>query len=274
MASVDGNTNRKDDWERNERQPKQKVHWEAHDYDRTMKFVSKYGEDLVTWLNPKPGERIVDFGCGTGDLAARIASAGADVTGVDISPEMVERARAKYPGLRFELADGTKWSANEPFDAVFSNAALHWMKDAEGAAASLSGALRPGGRFVAEFGGFGNVATIIAAVRETMRAHGRESEFAIPWYFPTVGEYASLLERYGMEVRTASLFNRPTTLAGEAEGMREWLRMFGTAMFPSANAADAERWIAEATDRLKSTLFDGERWTADYRRLRVIAFRK
>lgn len=274
MRSVGGKTNRKDDRERNERQPKQKVHWEAQDYDRTMKFVSEYGEDLVTWLNPNPGERIVDFGCGTGDLAARIALAGADVTGVDISPEMVERARAKYPGLRFELADGTNWSTEELFDAAFSNAALHWMKDAEGAAASLSKALRLGGRFVAEFGGSGNVATIITAVRETLRAHGRESEFAMPWYFPTVGEYASLLERYGMEVRAASLFDRPTTLKGGEAGMREWLRMFGTAMFPAANAEDAERWIAEASDRLKSTLFDGERWTADYRRLRVIAYRK
>jgi trans-aconitate methyltransferase len=103
----------------------QKVHWDANGYDETMSFVSQYGEDLVKWLNPRKGERVVDFGCGTGDLAAQIASLGSEVVGVDISPEMVDRARNKYPQLTFQCADGMKWNAGQTCDAVFSNAALH-----------------------------------------------------------------------------------------------------------------------------------------------------
>lgn len=114
----------------------QKVHWEADFYDESMSFVSRYGEDIMSWLDPQEGERIVDFGCGTGDLAAQIAAKGVEVIGIDISPEMVERARKKYPQLTFECSDGTSWNAKQKYDAVFSNAALHWMKDAEAAIAS------------------------------------------------------------------------------------------------------------------------------------------
>ncbi|MFC4599578.1 class I SAM-dependent methyltransferase [Cohnella hongkongensis] len=252
---------------------RQKIHWQADGYDEAMSFVSRYGEDLVEWLSPAEGEKILDFGCGTGDLAARIAAAGAEVHGIDISPEMVERARTKYPQLSFRCVNGMDWAADFRYDAVFSNAALHWMTDPEAAIRGLLSGLERGGRLVAEFGGSGNVQTIVSAVRQAMREAGAEDRFVMPWYFPTVGQYASLLERHGMEVRTAILLDRPTRLANGEAGMTNWLQMFGTAMFPDAEPAEAERWIADAAKLLEGTLFDGAVWTADYCRLRLIAFK-
>ena len=259
----------------NDTNRQQKVHWEANVYDKSMSYVSQYGEDIVKWLNPKSGEKIIDFGCGTGDLAAKIASYGAHVVGVDISPEMVERARKKYPELTFQCADGMNWRSEFPYDAVFSNAALHWMKDPEAAIKSMISNLRPGGRMIVEFGGHGNVATIIEAIRETMQRLGKERMFVNPWYFPTIGEYAALLEKHGMEVRTANLFDRPTPLEDGEDGMKGWLEMFGTAMFPQAGESEAGQWIREAVSEMKQTaLYDQGVWTADYRRIRVMAIKK
>jgi trans-aconitate 2-methyltransferase len=252
-----------------------KVHWQADVYDESMSFVSRFGEDIVKWLDPKAGEKIVDFGCGTGDLAAQIASHGSTVIGVDISPEMVERARAKYPRITFQCSDGMRWKSEQAYDAVFSNAALHWMKEPESAINSMTSALRPGGRMIAEFGGYRNVATIVSAVKETLKGYGREDAFVMPWYFPTIGEYSMLLQRYGMEVKSANLFDRPTRLENGAEGMKVWLSMFGTAMFPNVSEAEVERWIGKAVQILqKSSLYDQGRWTADYRRLRIHAVKR
>ncbi|MFC5402857.1 class I SAM-dependent methyltransferase [Cohnella soli] len=254
--------------------PSQKVHWEASGYDQSMGFVSRYGEDVVQWLNPLEGERIIDFGCGTGDLAAKIAESGAITYGVDISSEMVDRARAKYPHLQFECADGATWQSDYEYDAVFSNAALHWMRDAEGAIASMVSGLKKGGRFVAEFGGYGNVKQIVEAVRSVLTEEVREDAFVMPWFFPTIGQYGMMLEKHGMEVRHAILFDRPTPLENGEEGMKDWLRMFGEAMFPNANVQDAERWMNAAVSKLKqpeAALYADGRWIADYRRIRIFA---
>ncbi|MFB9278979.1 class I SAM-dependent methyltransferase [Cohnella cellulosilytica] len=250
---------------------KQKIHWQAEDYDEAMSFVSRYGQDLIEWLKPVKGETVVDFGCGTGDLAAAIARQGASVYGLDISPEMVERARKKYPDLEFRCVDGTGWRADFEYDAVFSNAALHWMTEPEAAVRSFLSGLKPGGRLVAEFGGKGNVQRIVSATRRTLQEAGAEDRFAMPWYFPTIGEYAALLEKHGMEVRTGLLLDRPTKLENGEAGMREWLEMFGTALFPTGEADETKQWIADTAERLKDELYDGVQWTADYRRIRIFA---
>ncbi|WP_276354607.1 class I SAM-dependent methyltransferase [Cohnella caldifontis] len=251
----------------------QRVHWAAGDYDRTMGFVSRYGQDLLEWLEPRPGERILDFGCGTGDLAAKIAGSGADVEGVDISPEMAERARSKYPSLKFHCADGTKWRPDRPFHSVFSNAALHWIKDAEGAARTIADCLLPGGKLAAEFGGAGNVRSIVDANFTMLTERGLESGFALPWYFPSIGEYASLLEKNGFEVLIAMMVDRPTALEGE-EGMLNWLRMFGEGLVPETERAASEAWLRELSERLRPKCYRNGAWQADYRRLRVLAVRK
>lgn len=250
----------------------QKVHWEAAKYDGAMNFVSSYGMNVLEALRPQAGEAIVDFGCGTGDLAVTIAESGAHVVGVDISPEMIERARMKYPGLSFEVADGMDWHPTRLYDAVFSNAALHWMRDAEAAVRTMAGSLRAGGRLVAEFGGYGNVSHIVEAMQMTLQENGRMDAFVMPWYFPKVGEYASLLEANGFEVRQAMLYDRPTPLMEGEQGMMGWLRMFGEAMVPKATEEEKNEWFAEACGRLKSTTqYSDGQWFADYRRIRVEA---
>ncbi|HUA17815.1 MAG TPA: methyltransferase domain-containing protein [Bryobacteraceae bacterium] len=241
--------------------------WDAQRYQDKHSFVWRYGATLLDLLDPRPGQRILDLGCGTGQLTAQIAQSGADVTGLDASPVMLEEARKNYPNLKFVFADAAGFRLPGAFDAVFSNAALHWVKDASGAAQSISQALLPGGRFVAELGGQGNIASIQAALRAVW---GPSADERSPWYYPSIGEYASVLERHGLEVRQASLFDRPTQLEGP-NGIEDWLRTFCQVYLgslPPDRAAEAVRDIAA---RLRPTQFRDGVWTVDYRRLRIVA---
>src|SRR5580700_8966364 len=138
--------------------------WDSSLYDDRHSFVWRAGASLVELLDPKPGERILDLGCGTGHLTAKIAEAGVEVTGLDSSTSMIAQARQNFPGLKFSLADARDFRFDRPFDAVFSNAALHWIHDAEAVVRSIAAALRPGGRFVLEMGVRGNIARIRKAI--------------------------------------------------------------------------------------------------------------
>jgi trans-aconitate methyltransferase len=232
--------------------------WDAERYQSRHSYVFAYGADLIGLLGPRAGEKILDLGCGSGQLTAKIAESGAEVVGVDRSPEMVAEARRNFPSLTFEIGDAAGFTVDGPFDAVFSNAALHWVKDADGAAASVARALRNGGRFVLEMGGKGNTQAVLDAVREGV------GPVETPWYFPSVGEYTSLLERHCFEIALATLFDRPTRVEGE-DGLEEWLAMFAGSMLGSA---EARRAVA---NRLRPTMFRDGAWIIDYRRLRVIA---
>jgi trans-aconitate methyltransferase len=245
--------------------------WDANLYERSHSFVWKHGAALLDLLAPQPGERILDLGCGTGHLTAQIAAAGASVVGIDSSPTMIEQARREYPLLHFEVADARSFAFAEPFDAVFSNAALHWVKPPEPVIACVRRALKPGGRFVAEFGGKGNVRAIAAALAEAARALGVTGPEDW-WYFPSIGEYASLLERDGLEVGQAALFDRPTALEGE-QGMRRWVEMFGSAWLNAVPAARRDDFLRAVEERLRPALCRDGTWHADYRRLRVVARR-
>ncbi len=224
--------------------------WNAREYDSRHHYVTDYGSSLVAVLDPRPGERILDAGCGTGHLTKQIADSGAAVLGIDSSQDMIAQARESYPELRFSVADAASFRACEPFDAVFSNAALHWMKPPEAVADSLAAALKPRGRLVLEMGGKGNIRSITGLVGMG------------PWYFPGIGEYASLLEAHGLEVETAALFPRPTAVEGES-GLRDWLKMFAP-FIPS------ER-IAELETALRPKLYRDGSWFIDYVRLRMTA---
>ncbi len=243
--------------------------WDTGLYDDQHAFVWKYGASLIDLLAPIAGERVLDLGCGTGHLTARIAEAGAEVVGIDSSPEMIAEARRLYPGLRFEVADARDFAFDEPFDAVFSNAVLHWIKPPEDAIGCVRRALRPRGRFVAEFGGRGNVAGIVAALDAASRAVGLGA-WEHPWYYPSIGEYAPLLERAGLEVTQAVLFDRPTSLEGE-EGLRRWAEMFARDLVARVPAAGRERFFRRAEDAARPALHRDGTWFADYRRLRVSA---
>jgi trans-aconitate methyltransferase len=242
--------------------------WDAELYEARHSFVWQFGEDVVELLDPKPGERILDLGCGTGQLTNKIAESGAEVTGLDASPEMIGQARQNYPQLRFVLQDAAKMEFDQEFDAVFSNAALHWMLDAEGVARGVARALRPVGRFVAAMGGEGNIAQIEAAIQNVLSRRGLKPERRT-WY-PSIGEYASLLESCGLETRTALLFDRPTPLEGPA-GMENWIRQFKWYCFEGLTNGERTEALQEVVNLLRPVLFREGKWYADYRRLRIVA---
>lgn len=245
--------------------------WNPGLYQSSHSFVWERGREMLAMLAPQPGERILDAGCGTGQLTAEIAAAGADVLGVDSSPAMVEQARRNFPEIPFELQDLRALPYRAEFDAVFSNAALHWVQPAEDAAASIARALKPGGRFVAEFGGRGNVQTIIEAAWNALEQMGLSSGRVNPWFFPSIGEYTALLERHGLEVVWAAVFDRPTPLEGGAEGLARWCAMFGAPLSEAVPEARREEYLKLVEGfAVPSLLREGE-WVADYRRIRVMA---
>jgi trans-aconitate methyltransferase len=241
--------------------------WNAEQYEGRHSYVWQFGGTLLELLGPHPGERILDVGCGTGQLTAEIAATGALVVGLDSSPEMLGQARQNYPHLKFVLADATDFRFEEPFDAVFSNAALHWVKDAESSVKCIAAALRPGGRFVAEFGGKGNITEILTALHAVF---GAAAEELCPWRFRGIAEYATILERHGLEVRQASLFDRPTPIEGE-RGLEDWIEMFCGRYFRHLSANEAKRNVHELVEYLRPKLYLDGVWTLDYRRLRVVA---
>ncbi|MFS0837124.1 class I SAM-dependent methyltransferase [Paenibacillus sp. 1P03SA] len=247
--------------------------WDAGHYDKQMHFVSKLGKGVVDLLGPVEGESVLDLGCGTGSLAGQMALLGAEVTGVDFSETMIEEARQKYPELRFEVGDARTYRSGRTFDAVFSNAALHWVPQADEAARTVAEALRPGGRFAAEFGGFGNVARIERAIHEAVREEGIDPEPRNPWYFPTIGEYTGVLERAGLDVRYAERFDRPTPLPGGEQAVRHWLHAFAGSFFAGTDAAARERITRSVEERLRPELFRDGTWTGDYCRIRVLAWK-
>lgn len=240
--------------------------WAAEDYGQTARFVADLAGGVFAWLDPKAGERILDLGCGDGALTADLVSAGASVLGVDGSESMVEAAIAR--GLDARLGDGQALEFNNEFDAVFSNAALHWMRDADAVISGVKQALKPGGRFVAEFGGHGNVAAIVTAMRAVAQRRGGDENIAAPWFFPTPDEYRERLEAQGFTVKRIDLFPRPTLVTA---GMQAWLKTFRTPFF-TQYGADQDAVLEEVTALLAPVLCDTKgNWTADYVRLRVEA---
>jgi SAM-dependent methyltransferase len=243
--------------------------WDPDAYERHARFVSELGAGVVELLAPQPGERILDLGCGDGFLTERLAALGCDVVGVDASAEQVAGARKRGVDARVARAEALPFEAE--FDAVFSNAVLHWVRDAAGAIAAVHRALRPGGRFVGEFGGDGCVARIRAALRAALAPHGLDGAALDPWFFPTAEVYADLLARGGFAVESIALFPRPTPLPGD---VADWLETFAQP-FLAPLPSEARRPVLEdVRERLRPALYDPERgWTADYVRLRFRAVR-
>lgn len=249
------------------------MRWDSGLYDHKHDFVSKYGEDLIEILNPKPGEEILDLGCGTGDLADKISGKGAHVTGIDSSKEMIEAARQKFPSIDFEIQSAASFSFNKKFDAVFSNAALHWISEKEKVVKQVYECLKPGGRFVAELGGKGNVGKIIDALKGVLARHGFIKQSQIQtWYFPSLSEYASLLEANGFRVIFASHFDRETELK-DSHGIINWLRMFGRSYLENIPDNEVSQILKEVEQQLKSSNFRNGKWFADYKRLRIVALK-
>lgn len=248
--------------------------WDSSLYDDKISFVSKLGKDVVALLNPQPRERILDLGCGTGDLTNEILQSGAIPVGIDYSSSMIEKARHKYPNIIFKVDNGETFQVTEQFDAVFSNAALHWMTNPSKVVESVWLALRNGGRFVAEFGGKGNVQTISDAVNEVVSTFGINKSARNLWFYPSISEYASTLENQGFRVVYAVHFNRPTQLEDGENGLRNWLNMFAGTLFSELSDSQKSQAYTNIEENLRPKLFRSGTWVADYVRIRVKAIKE
>ena len=243
--------------------------WDPRTYAKHGRFVSDLGSGVVELLEPRAGERILDLGCGDGALTEKLVAAGAEVVAVDASEEQVAAARAR--GLDARVARGEALPFAAEFDAVFSNAALHWMRDADAVLSSVHRALRPGGRFVGEMGGAGNVAAIRAALADAVGRRGIDGRALDLLFLPTAEQYRARLETNGFVVRTIALFARPTPLPGE---LSAWLETFAQSFLRAVRDGDRARLIEEVSNALRPRLYDVERgWVADYVRLRFAAMR-
>jgi trans-aconitate methyltransferase len=253
--------------------------WDAGTYDQRHNFVWRYGAELIELLQPRPGERILDLGCGTSHLTNKLAESGARVIGLDRSPTMLAEARRTYPHLPLVAADARQFAFAQPLDAVFSNAVLHWILEAERVVECVAAALRPGGRFVAELGGHGNVqgirTALHAALDEISRPEGKQWNIL---FFPTDTEYAALLERHGFAIESIRLFERPTKLDEGERGMRGWLEMFERGTLQRLSATEREAVLSSVERQLRPHLrretTEGPHWIADYVRLRLVASRR
>ena len=242
--------------------------WNAADYQANGSFVPAFGSSVLALLAPQPGERILDLGCGDGQLTAQIAAAGAIVTGVDASPSMVAAARQR--GIDAHLCAAEELPFAAEFDAVFSNAALHWVRGQDAMLAGVRKAHKPGGRFVAEMGGHGNIAAISVALRAVLLRHGLGHLEEVANYFPTPQAYRRRLEFHGFRVSSIDLIPRPTPLP--QSGMEGWLNTFRRGVLDAVPAELRSQIVSEAVELLRPVLADenGD-WTADYVRLRFCA---
>lgn len=250
--------------------------WDARAYDSTFSFVRQYGDDVLALLDAQPGERILDLGCGTGHHAAALAEGGAIVVGLDADAQMLAKARADHPSVTFVEADAARFGladlgVMDPFDACFSNAALHWMQPPDRVLANVRGVLAKGARFVAEMGGDGNIAALDRSLRAAL-VDCDLTDIAVPTnYFPTLGQQAVALEHAGFRVEFATWFRRPTPLA-DGTSAADWTRHF-RAMVWGAVPSDGHDELGQRVDlhAREEGLLSPDGWFADYCRLRFVA---
>ena len=243
--------------------------WDPGQYATNARFVADLAAPVVALLAPRAGERILDLGCGDGALTKKIADLGCIVVGVDASPEMIGAACAL--GLDARVVNGHALPFENEFNAVFSNAAIHWLRQPAKVVAGVWSALKPGGRFVAECGGRGNTATVVAALESSLRARGRDPQACNPWYFASVDEYRRLLQAQGFAVVTIASIPRPTLLPGS---LVRWLETFAQSFAATLPAPERAGFLEEVAEKCHSALCDADgKWTVDYVRLRFSALK-
>ncbi len=243
--------------------------WQPDLYADKHSFVWKLASPVIELLAPEPSERVLDIGCGTGQLTARIAESGATAVGADHSPAMIEEARQLHPQIEFQIEDAHDFEFDQPFDAVFSNAALHWITNPDKVVNCIARALNKRGRMAVEFGGSGNIHFLAGAI-ETASQTVFGKRIKHPWYFPDIVDFGTVLRRHGLEVTQAALIDRPTPLEGN-DGLRNWVKMFGQHWLTQLATERHDEFLDQIESIARANLFRGSIWQADYRRIRVVA---
>lgn len=246
------------------------IKWNAQNYKDTFDFVPQYGEDVIHLLTVPKGSYIIDLGCGNGTLTKKLADYGYNVTGIDASEDMITLAEKEYPDLIFLQGDALSFKLKEKADAVFSNAVFHWIdeKNQEIMISNIAAQLRRGGELVCEFGGFGCGEAVHSELEKCFAKRGLL--YPRTFYFPTIGEYTPLLEKYGLRVEFATLFDRPTIQKSE-HGVIDWINMFVTKPFEGMDAKIKNDILQETESILRDQLFSDGKWYIDYVRIRIRA---
>lgn len=247
--------------------------WDPVLYSNLCSFVPENGRELISMLNPREGERILDLGCGTGELSSKVAQAGADVTGLDASGAMIEAARRNYPDLTFIEDDAISHDPDESYDAIFSNAVLHWITRQDSLLSSVRSMLRPGGRFVVEMAREGNINRIRNELFRALNEAGYPPETLDPWFFPSAESYGKRLTERGFSLRTMDRFEHSAVLDGD-EGFHLWLTVFCQRILMVLDQAERKDLAETVKERLRDDRFDGKSWRLNYRRLRFVAVRE
>ncbi len=243
--------------------------WDAELYENKHDFVAAYGRELLSNVPDNPDQAILDLGCGTGMLTHALLEKTLSVVGLDASPEMIGKARQLYPGMDFRVLDARLMPWSNRFDVIFSNAAFHWIPDQETLLKAVFRALKPQGKLVCEFGAHRNILRIRKAFRTALESRGLP--YKMRFYFPSAEEYRSLLEQAGLHPETVKDFDRPTPLKNGPDGLRNWIRQFFREDLKEIHEKQRIRIFEEMENSLKEELWDGSRWVADYRRIRVTA---
>lgn len=248
--------------------------WKPKLYNEKHSFVYQYGEDLIKLLDPKETERILDLGCGSGQLTSKISELAKETIGIDKSEEMIMDAKSKFPSIEFQVADASDFRFDEKFDSIFSNATLHWVKNFKSSIECMYENLNPNGKIVLEFGGKGNVQTIVNELRKSLKIRGynRQSYLDL-WYFPSIGEYATELESAGFRVLFAEHYDRPTELADKNFGIKDWISMFAESFFIEVLENHIEEIKNEVQEKIKDKCLINGKWYADYKRIRIVAIK-
>lgn len=249
--------------------------WKPELYNDKHSFVYNYGENLIELLNPKPHERILDLGCGSGQLTSKINEVAKEAVGIDKSLEMILDARSKFKNIEFHVADAENFKFTDQFDSIFSNATLHWVKNPKAAIKCMFENLKPNGKIVLEFGGKGNVQSIVNQLRVSLQQRGyvEQSELDL-WYFPSVGTYSTELESVGFRVILAEHYDRLTELADEKSGIKDWISMFAESFFTNVTTEHIEEIKSEVQEKVKDQCLINGKWFADYKRIRLVAIKE
>lgn len=245
------------------------MEWNADLYDGRHGFVSQYGESLLEYIPADKGLSVLDLGCGTGILTKELSLRVGKVLGADASADMVRRARELYPGVKFEVLDALAMEWKDKWDVVFSNAVFHWIPRHDRLLANVFRALKKGGRLVCEFGAEGNITRIEEVFSRALSAKG--GVYESPFYFPSPADYAELLRRAGFAIEELYDYDRPTPLEDGEKGLENWMRQFFAGHLEGVSPDECARLFRQVEQELKPSLWDGTRWVADYRRMRVVA---